>query len=89
MGTGLTLTAGTYVIFVDEPWNRALREQAEDRAHRIGTTGNVNIIFLICKGTIDERIHELVEQKGAMADTLVDGKVPQQDKAELIDFLLS
>jgi SNF2 family DNA or RNA helicase len=89
MGTGLTLTAATYVIFVDEPWNMALKRQAEDRAHRIGTTENINVITLICKNTIDERINELVEKKGAMADLIVDGKVASQDKAQLVEFLLS
>ena len=89
MGTGLTLTAANYVIFLDEPWNKALKEQAEDRAHRIGTKSNVNIITLICKNTIDERINELVEKKGAMADLIVDGKVTSQNKAQLVEFLLS
>ena len=88
MGTGLTLTAGTTVIFLDSPWNRANKEQAEDRAHRIGTTSTVNIITLVCKDTIDERIEELVYQKGAMADMLVDGKAIQ-NKAQMIDYLLS
>lgn len=89
MGTGLTLTAATYVIFVDEPWNRALREQAEDRAHRIGTSENINIIFLITKNTIDERIHEVVEQKGELADMLVDGKLTATNKEQLVQYLLS
>jgi SNF2 family DNA or RNA helicase len=88
MGTGLTLTAGTTVIFLDEPWNRANKEQAEDRAHRIGTKSNVNIITLVCKDTIDERINELVYKKGKMADMLVDGKLEASAK-ESIDFLLS
>ena len=88
MGTGITLTAGTVEIFMDEPWNKANKEQAEDRCHRIGTTQNVTIYTLMCKDTIDERIHELVEKKGAMADALVDGKV-NMDKGELLDFLLS
>lgn len=88
MGTGLTLTAGTTVIFLDSPWNRANKEQAEDRAHRIGTNSTVNIITLVCKDTIDERIEELVYQKGAMADMLVDGKAIQ-NKAQMIDYLLS
>lgn len=88
MGTGLTLTAGTTVIFLDSPWNRANKEQAEDRAHRIGTTSTVNIVTLVCKDTIDERIEELVYQKGAMADMLVDGKTIQ-NKAQMIDYLLS
>lgn len=87
MGTGLTLTAGTVEIFMDEPWNRANKEQAEDRCHRVGTKENVTIYTLICKGTIDERINELVEKKGQMADALVDGKIAI-DKSELLDFLI-
>ena len=88
MGTGLTLTAGTVEIFIDEPWNKALKDQAEDRCHRVGTKENVTIYTLICKGTIDERINELVEKKGAMADALVDGKIVG-DKRELLNYLLS
>lgn len=87
MGTGLTLTAGTVEIFTDEPWNRANKEQAEDRCHRVGTTENITIYTLVCKGTIDERINELVEKKGAMADALVDGKI-NMDKGQLLDFLI-
>ena len=88
MGTGLTLTAASTVIFLDSPWNRANKEQAEDRAHRIGTTSTVNIITLVCKDTIDERIEELVYQKGAMADMLVDGKI-DNNKSQVIDYLLN
>ena len=72
---------------MDEPWNRANKEQAEDRCHRVGTKENVTIYTLICKGTIDERINELVEKKGAMADALVDGKIAI-DKKELLEFLI-
>ena len=89
MGTGLTLTAGTVEIFMDEPWNRANKEQAEDRCHRVGTTENITIYTLICKGTIDERIHELIEKKGALADMLVDGKISATNKEELLNFLLN
>ena len=85
MGTGLTMNKANTVIFLDEPWNMALRAQAEDRAHRIGTQGTVNIITLMCKDTIDERIHQLVEKKGMIADAVVDGKVSLDD----INFLLS
>mgnify|MGYP002854750033 CR=1 FL=1 len=88
MGTGLTLSAGTVEIFMDEPWNRANKEQAEDRCHRVGTTENVTIYTLVCQGTIDERIHELVERKGKMADALVDGQI-KIDKGAMLDFLLS
>ena len=85
MGTGLTLTAAQNVIFLDSPWNMALKAQAEDRAHRIGTKGTVNIITIVCKNTIDERIEELVEKKGQIADALVDGKISIDD----INYLLS
>lgn len=88
MGTGLTLTAGTVEIFMDEPWNRANKEQAEDRCHRVGTKQNVTIYTIICKDTIDERINELVEKKGKMADALVDGKF-KVDTATMLDYLLS
>lgn len=87
MGTGLTLTAGTVEIFMDEPWNRANKEQAEDRCHRVGTKENVTIYTLICKDTIDERVNALVQEKGEMADLLVDGIV--RDKGALVDYLLS
>lgn len=88
MGTGLTLTAGTVEIFMDEPWNKALKEQAEDRCHRIGAKQNVTIYTLLTKNTIDERIHDIVEQKGAMSDAIVDGKL-DKNKVEMLDFLLS
>lgn len=85
MGTGLTLTSAQNVIFLDSPWNMALKAQAEDRAHRIGTKGTVSVITLCCRDTIDERIEELVEKKGQIADALVDGKVSIED----INYLLS
>lgn len=89
MGTGLTLTAGTVEIFVDEPWNMALKEQCVDRCHRIGQKNNITIYTLMCEDTIDERIHEIVEKKGAMADALIDGKLDKQSTKELLDYLLS
>ncbi len=88
LGTGLTLTAATVEIFLDEPWTRAAKEQAEDRAHRVGTTQNITIYTLMCKGTIDEKIHEIVIDKGAMSDALVDGKA-NNIKSELLDYLLT
>lgn len=87
MGTGITLTAGTIEIFMDEPWNMALKEQAEDRCHRVGTKENITIYTLLCKDTIDERINEIVERKGKMANLLVDGG-EVTNKLELIDYLL-
>lgn len=73
LGTGYTLTAANTVIFIDEPWNKAIKDQAEDRCHRIGTKGTVNIITLICKDTIDEKIHQIIKDKGELSDRIVDG----------------
>jgi SNF2 family DNA or RNA helicase len=87
MGTGLTLTAGTVEIFLDEPWTMAAKEQAVDRCHRIGQHNNVTVYTLLTKDTIDEKINDIVAKKGAMSDMLVDGKVI--DKKALVDYLLS
>ena len=88
MGTSHTLTAANTVIFLDEPWNKGTKEQAEDRAYRIGTRGTVNIITLRCKGTIDEKISQILDTKGMYADFLVDGIKATGNRAELVDFLL-
>lgn len=88
MGTGLTLTAGSTVVFLDSPWNRANKEQAEDRAHRIGTTKTVNIITLVAKDTIDEKIESLIEAKGKMSDVIVDKFASDKVDEETIRFLL-
>lgn len=87
MGTGLTLTAATTVIFMDEPWNKALYDQAVDRAHRVGQKNNITIHNLMCKGTVDERIHELIAKKGALSDAIVDGKVIGNNR-EVFEYLL-
>lgn len=89
MGTGITLTAASNVIFIDEPWNRALKDQAEDRAHRIGTKGVVSVITIVCKDTIDEKIMNLVYKKGRMSDMLIDGKIDGTNRSAIVDYLLS
>ena len=78
MGTGLTLTAASNVIHLDEPWNRAVKDQAIDRAHRIGTKNSVNIYTLMCKDTYDEKVHEKVESKGELFDKVIDGMSTKQ-----------
>jgi SNF2 family DNA or RNA helicase len=88
MGTGLTLTAATVVIFVDEPWNKALYDQAVDRCHRIGQKNNITIYNLLTKGTVDERIHELVYKKGLFSDAIIDGKI-MGNKTEIFNYLIS
>lgn len=88
MGTGLTLTAGSVEIFLDEPWNMALKEQCVDRCHRIGQKNNLTIYTIMCKNTIDEKVHDIVLSKGELSDAIVDGKI-SKNKAQLVDFLLS
>lgn len=88
MGTGYTLTAATNVIFVDEPWTMADKMQCEDRAHRVGTKSNVNVITIMARDTVDERIHQIVENKGDVADMVVDGVVNPRSKSALIRMLL-
>lgn len=85
LGTGYTLTEADTVIFLDEPWTMADKLQAEDRCHRIGTKDFVTIITLMCKDTIDERIHEIIERKGVVSDTLVDNVYDVED----LEYLLN
>jgi SNF2 family DNA or RNA helicase len=63
MGLGVTLTAGTRAIFVEQDWTPAILEQAEARLHRIGQTSNVLSQYLVIRNTIDEKIMSLVISK--------------------------
>ncbi|MBV9270678.1 MAG: DEAD/DEAH box helicase [Candidatus Eremiobacteraeota bacterium] len=71
-GTGLNLTAADTVIHYDPWWNPAVERQATDRAHRIGQEQHVFVYKLIAEGTVEERILELQERKGALASGLFD-----------------
>ena len=71
-GVGLTLTAATEVIFLDEPWSNAAKEQAIDRCHRIGTTSSITIHTLIAYGTYDEDVHDTVIGKKHLSDRIVE-----------------
>jgi SNF2 family DNA or RNA helicase/tetratricopeptide (TPR) repeat protein len=72
-GTGLNLTAADYVIHMDPWWNPAVEDQASDRAHRIGQQRPVTIYRLVAKGTIEEKIVNLHQQKRDLADSLLEG----------------
>lgn len=76
-GTGHTLTRASIVVFLDLPWNRATMEQAEDRAHRIGTKKSVTIISLLMKDSYDEHLYKMVIDKGDLGEVLIDGKDPK------------
>ena len=62
-GTGLNLTGADTVILYDLWWNPAVEEQATDRAHRIGQTSKVQVIRLMSRGTIEEKMNELQAKK--------------------------
>ncbi|MER7768095.1 SNF2-related protein [Kitasatospora sp. NPDC096140] len=70
-GTGLNLTAANQVIHVDRWWNPAVEEQATDRAFRIGQRRDVQVRRLVCVGTVEERIDELLTTKRSLAETVV------------------
>ena len=77
-GTGITLTAASYLIFIDTPFTEAEFTQASDRIYRIGTKESVFIYNLVTRDTVDERVLELVTDKGALADYVVDDKITPQ-----------
>ena len=74
-GTGLNLASADVVIHLDLWWNPQAENQATDRAHRIGQTNTVEVIHLITKGTIEEKILELQNKKRILSDKLIDGEI--------------
>jgi hypothetical protein len=71
-GLGLNLTAASHVFHFDRWWNPAVEDQASDRAHRIGQTRVVQVHKMVCAGTIEERIDELIAGKRDLASRIVD-----------------
>lgn len=70
-GTGLNLTAASHVILYDRWWNPAVEDQARDRVWRIGQTRTVVAHRLVCPGTVDERVEEVVQGKRRIADMVL------------------
>ena len=70
-GTGLNLTRANHVFHFDRWWNPAVENQATDRVFRIGQTRNVQVHKFVCTGTLEERIHEQLESKKALAEQVV------------------
>jgi superfamily II DNA or RNA helicase len=90
-GTGLNLTAASHVIHFDRWWNPAVENQATDRAFRIGQRRNVMVHKFTCRGTLEERIHELIAGKTALAeDVLGEGAerlLTEMNNSELLRFV--
>ena len=72
-GAGLNLTAASHVIHFDRWWNPAVENQATDRAFRIGQTKNVLVHKFVCRGTVEEKIDQLIESKKQLAGDFLGG----------------
>jgi superfamily II DNA or RNA helicase len=72
-GTGLNLTAASHVVHFDRWWNPAVENQATDRAFRIGQKRNVLVHKFVCRGTVEERIDELIASKQRLSDEVLSG----------------
>ena len=70
-GVGLNLTAANHVIHFDRWWNPAVEDQATDRAFRIGQRRDVQVRKLVCAGTLEERIDEMIADKRALAASVL------------------
>jgi len=71
-GVGLNLTRANHVVMFDRWWNPAVETQAIDRAYRIGQTRNVQVHIFCCRGTLEERIDELISSKKEVANMVVE-----------------
>ena len=91
-GTGLNLVGADTVIHFDPWWNPAVEDQATDRAHRIGQKNSVQVIKLITKGTIEEKIYKLQKKKKDLSDSVIESKevfinsLSKEELEELFSF---
>ncbi len=92
-GTGLNLTAASHVIHFDRWWNPAVENQATDRAFRIGQKRNVLVHKFVCRGTLEERIDEMLRTKQEMTDQILGQKqegeqlLTELSDEELLNFV--
>jgi non-specific serine/threonine protein kinase len=90
-GTGLNLTRASHVIHFDRWWNPAVENQATDRAFRIGQKQNVMVHKLVCKGSIEEKIDELLESKKELAENVIgsggENWITEMNNEELLSVL--
>jgi SNF2 family DNA or RNA helicase len=89
-GVGLNLTAANHVVHVDRWWNPAVEDQATDRAFRIGQRRDVQVRKLMCAGTLEERIDQVIEDKRDLAERIVgsgEGWITELSVAQLRDVV--
>src|SRR5438270_5337037 len=70
-GTGLNLTRANHVFHFDRWWNPAVEDQATDRAFRIGQRRDVQVHKFVVAGTLEERIHAMIESKQSLAESII------------------
>ena len=88
LGTGVTLNSASYMIFIDTPFTESGFSQACDRIYRIGTKKPVFIYNLICEGTIDERVSQIISKKKALSNYIIDDNLDTETLAILKDYIL-
>ena len=92
-GTGLNLTAASHVVHFDRWWNPAVENQATDRAFRIGQKRNVLVHKFVCRGTLEERIDQMIRDKQELADQVLGTKnegetlLTEMSDRELLKFV--
>ncbi len=90
-GSGLNLTQAAHVIHFDRWWNPAVENQATDRAFRIGQKQNVLVHKFVCRGTIEERIDAVIEDKKSLSAELLEGGgeklLTEMNNHELLRFV--
>jgi SNF2 family DNA or RNA helicase/intein/homing endonuclease len=90
-GVGLNLTRANHVFHFDRWWNPAVENQATDRVFRIGQTRNVQVHKFVCTGTLEEKIHDMIESKKQLAEQVVGAGeqwLTELDTNQLRDLLL-
>ncbi|MEG2586464.1 MAG: C-terminal helicase domain-containing protein, partial [Akkermansia sp.] len=89
-GVGLNLTAASHVIHFDRWWNPAVENQATDRAFRIGQKKNVIVHKFITKGTIEEKIDMMIEDKIKLSNEIVpdiqESFITEMSNADIMDL---
>jgi superfamily II DNA or RNA helicase len=90
-GAGLNLTAASHVIHFDRWWNPAVENQATDRAFRIGQTKNVLVHKFVCRGTVEDKIDQMIEAKQKLAGDFLGGGgemlLTEMNDAELLKLV--
>ena len=81
-GTGLTLTAATTVVIAELHWTAAALLQCEGRAHRISQTSVVNIVYLLGKGSLDDKMWPMVKRKMEVTSQTMNGKKERMEVEE-------